>query len=86
MEQVIGLSCDLKDFGDPNGAYKILMELCQADLRCLDAHAHPGNLEFDRWAKDAARHYEVGFRNPSDNQGIRFLIDDVVGKWPWEHP
>lgn len=27
-------------------AEKILMELCQADLRCLDAHSHLGNLVF----------------------------------------
>jgi hypothetical protein len=37
-------SNNLKDSGDGAAAYKILMELCQADLRCLDAHAHLGNL------------------------------------------
>ena len=26
---------------------KILMNLCEADLRCLDAHAHLGNFVFD---------------------------------------
>jgi hypothetical protein len=36
------------------------MELCQADLRCLDAHAHLGNLVFDSSAQQAIRHYEVG--------------------------
>ena len=44
---------DLKDGGDMEGAFKILMDLCQADLRCLDAHAHLGNLVFDRWPKVA---------------------------------
>ena len=53
---------DHKDAGDREGAYKILMDLCQADLRCLDAHAHLGNLVFDSRPKDAIRHYEVGFR------------------------
>jgi len=116
----------------------MLMELCRADLRCLDAHAHLGNLAFDRMPDDAVRHYEVGFRigelslpagfdgvlpwghldnrpflrcmhgfglclwrlgqfpeaarifkrmlwlNPSDNQGIRLLIDDVRAKRSWE--
>ncbi len=131
-------SNDLKDAGDRAAAQKILMELCQADLRCLDAHAHLGNFVFDRWAKEAMRHYEVSVRigelslgpnfdgllpwghidnrpflrcmhgfglclwrierfeeaervfermlwlNPSDNQGVRFLIDDVRASIPWE--
>ncbi len=55
-------SNDLKDAGDCLGAEKILMDLCQADLRCLDAHSHLGNLAFDRRSEDAIRHYEVGLR------------------------
>jgi hypothetical protein len=135
----IGVSNDLKDSGNIEAAKKILMELCEADLRCLDAHAHLGNLAFSQWPWYPARHYEVGFRigelsllegfdgvlpwghidnrpflrcmhgfglclwrlgkfeeasqifdrmlwlNPSDNQGIRFLIDGVLAKRPWEH-
>ena len=131
-------SNDRKNSGDAEGAYKILMDLCHSDLRCLDAHAHLGNLAFDHWPKEAIRHYEVGFRigelslkqgfdgllpwglidnrpflrcmhgfglclwrlrrfkeaknlfdrmlwlNPSDNQGVRFLVDDVSTKVPWE--
>lgn len=131
-------SNDLKDAGDCAAAYKILMELCQADLRCLDAHAHLGNLAFDHRPEDAIRHYEVGIRigelslgpdvdrllpwgnidnrpflrcmhgfglclwrlgrfeeadhifdrmlwlNPSDNQGVRFLIDEVRAKTAWK--
>ena len=137
----VGVSNDLKDSGDTQGAYKLLMELCEADLRCLDAHAHLGNLAFGRmtWeAQGAARHYEVGFRigelslpegfdgvlpwghidnrpflrcmhgfglclwrlgrfeeahqtfnrmlwlNPSDNQGVRFLLADVHANRAWE--
>lgn len=128
---------ELKDAGDPSAAEKILMELCESDLRCLDAHAHLGNLAFDHRPEDAIRHYEVGFRvgelslgdgfdgvllwgrvnnrpflrcmngyglclwrmrrfeeaervfermlwfNPSDNQGVRFLIEDVRARRPW---
>jgi len=131
-------SNDLKDAGEWAEAEKILMELCQADLRCLDAHSHLGNLVFDHRPQDAIRHYEVGLRigdlslgndftgvlpwglidnrpflrcmhgyglclwrlgrfdeaervflrmlwlNPSDNQGVRFLIDDVKDKTAWE--
>lgn len=131
-------SNDLKAAGDRAAAYKILMELCQADLRCLDAHAHLGNFVFDHRPKDAIRHYEVGVRigelslpqdfdgllpwghidnrpfmrclhgyglclwrlerfedaervfdrmlwlNPSDNQGVRFLIDEVRARTAWE--
>lgn len=131
-------SNDLKDAGERAEAVKILMELCRADLRCLDAHSHLGNFVFDHHPQDAIRHYEVGLRigelslgddftgvlpwglidnrpflrcvhgyglclwrlgrfdeaehifqqmlwlNPSDNQGVRFLIDEVKEKTAWE--
>jgi hypothetical protein len=131
-------SNDLKDAGKRAEAIKILMELCKADLRCLDAHSHLGNVVFDHRPQDAIRHYEVGLRigelslgndfngvlpwghidnrpflrcmhgyglclwrlgrfneaervyhrmlwlNPSDNQGVRFLIDEVKAKTAWE--
>lgn len=134
----IGESNDRKDSGDFDGAHKMLMDLCQADLRCLDAHSHLGNFVFERRPEDAIHHYEVGFRigdlalgdgfsgvlpwgmidnrpflrcihgfglclwrlgrfeeaagifdrmlwlNPTDNQGVRFLIGDVRAKLPWE--
>ena len=131
-------SNELKDAGDRDGACRLLMELCQADLRCLDAHAHLGNLAFDYSAKDAIRHYQVGVQigqlslgsdfggllpwgyidnrpflrcmsglglclwrlnkfeeagsvfermlwlNPTDNLGVRFLIEEVRAEKPWE--
>jgi tetratricopeptide (TPR) repeat protein len=131
-------SSDLKEAGDEAAAVKILMELCQIDLRCLDAHAHLGHFSFDHRPKDAIRHFEVGVRigerslpsdfdgllpwghidnrpflrclhgyglclwrlkrsdeaervfdrmlwfNPSDNQGVRFLINEVRAGTPWE--
>ena len=137
FDDPITQSNDLKDAGQPAEVMKILMELCQADLRCLDAHAHLGNFVFDR-PRSAIQHYEVGLRigelslgdgftgvlpwglidnrpflrcmhgyglclwrlgrfdeagrifqrmlwlNPSDNQGVRFLIDDVHAKTAWE--
>ena len=134
----IAQSNDLKDAGKHAEAEKILMDLCQTDLRCLDAHSHLGNLAFDHSPQDAIRHYEVGLRigelsleeefadllpwgfidnrpflrcvngfglrlwrlgrfeeaesifdrmlwmNPTDNQGVRFLIDEVKAKTAWE--
>jgi tetratricopeptide (TPR) repeat protein len=131
-------SNDLIDAGERAEAIKILMEMCKADLRCLDAHSHLGNLVFDHRPQDAIRHYEVGLRigelslgddfdgvlpwglidnrpylrcmhgyglclwrlgrfdeaerifhrmlwlNPSDNQGVRFLIDEVKTKTAWK--
>ena len=46
-------SNDRKDAGDIAGAEKLLAEVCEADLRCLDAHAHLGNLDFEHWPKQA---------------------------------
>ena len=64
--------------GDRLGAEKTLMELCQSDLRCLDAHAHLGNPVFDRGPEDAIRHYEVGLRI-----GELSLGDDFDGVLAW---
>ena len=38
------------------------METLGADLRCIDAHAHLGNLVFDRSPERALVHYEIGMR------------------------
>ena len=55
-------SNERKEAGDLAGARRLLMALLEADLRCLDAHAHLGNLWFDGSAAEALRHYEVGVR------------------------
>jgi hypothetical protein len=134
----ISESNDRKDAGDFAGARRMLMALLEADLRCLDAHAHLGNLAFDHRPADALRYYEAGVRigdlslncghlpvlrwgcidnrpflrclqgyglclwrlgrwdeaasvfdrmlwfNPSDNQGIRFLLPPVNARERWE--
>ena len=54
------------------------MELCQADLRCLDAHSHLGNFVFDHSPQVAIRHYEVGLRIGESSLG-----DDFTGVLPW---
>ena len=71
---------DHKEAGDYEEANRILMELCQADLRCLDAHAHLGNLDFDHWVAGAIRHYEVGVRIGELSLGAEFKA--VL---PWGH-
>lgn len=138
FDDPITRSNDLKEAGNGEEALDILMELCQADLRCLDAHSHLGNFIFEHRPQDAIRHYETGVRigelslgndfsgvlawglidnrpflrcmhgyglclwclerfdeaerifdrmlwlNPTDNQGVRFLIDEVKAKTVWE--
>ena len=73
-------SNDLEDAGDRTGARRILMELCQSDLRCLDAHAHLGNFVFDGDPREAIRHYAVGLRIGELSLGERF-----EGVLPWGH-
>lgn len=64
--------------GDLAGAHEILMSLLAQDLRCLDAHAHLGNFAFDRWPRQALRHYEVGRAI-----GELSLGDGFEGVLPW---
>jgi hypothetical protein len=64
--------------GDHAAAERILMDLCKADLRCLDAHAHLGSFAFDHRPKDAMRHYEVGVRI-----GELSLPEGFDGLLPW---
>ena len=127
-----------KAAGDSAVAQALLVEMLAADLRCLDAHAHLGNIVFEDHTEHAIRHYEVGlcigelslgesfdgvlpwgrvdnrpflrcmhghglclwrldrvdeaaavfermlWLNPSDNQGIRFLLPQVQAGERWE--
>ncbi len=129
---------DLEESGDPVGARELLDAVCQADLRCLDAHAHLGSFTFDHDPEQALPYYEAGFSigglslgpafegvlpwgcldnrpflrcmhgyglclwrlgrfqeaegifermlwlNPSDNQGVRFLLHAVRTGQAWE--
>jgi hypothetical protein len=73
-------SNDLKEAGDALGAKRILMGLCESDLRCLDAHAHLGNFDFESMPEYAIRHYEVGLRI-----GELSLGDNFDGVLHWGH-
>lgn len=55
-------AAELAGAGDREGARELLMELLCTDLRCIDAHAHLGNLEFEHSPKRAIVHYEIGVR------------------------
>jgi tetratricopeptide (TPR) repeat protein len=55
-------AAELMETGDDDGARDLLMETLAVDLRCIDAHAHLGNLEFDRSPERAIVHYEIGVR------------------------
>jgi tetratricopeptide (TPR) repeat protein len=128
---------ELTGMGDTAGAQEILSEMLEADLRCLDAHAHLGNMVFHHSPCRASCHYEVGVRigelslgavfdgvlawgltdnrpflrcmqgyglclwrlerweeaervfermlwmNPSNNQGLRFLLPEVRAREAW---
>jgi len=129
---------DLWNSCQPAQALRLLEAACQADLRCLDAHAHLGSFRFDHRPDKALLHYEAGVRigqlslgpdfdgvlpwgcldnrpflrcmhgyglclwrlgrfreakgifermlwlNPSDNQGVRFVLPEVRAKRVWE--
>ena len=79
VDDPITQSNDLKDADKRAEAVKILMALCQADLRCLDAHSHLGNLVFDDSPQDAIRHYEVGLRIGEAVPGKRLYRRAAVG-------
>jgi hypothetical protein len=53
-------AAELRNAGDLDGSYDLLMNVLAKDLRCIDAHAHLGNLEFRHRPKHALQHYEMG--------------------------
>jgi len=58
-------TCDAAELaaaGDCNGARELLMDVLCEEPRCIDAHAHLGNLAFDRTPASALVHYEIGVR------------------------
>jgi tetratricopeptide (TPR) repeat protein len=130
-------AAELSAAGRSAEARTLLNRLLRMDRRCLDAHAHLGNLAFPRQPRVAFSHYQEGvaiadrslgtdfegvlswgwidnrpflrclhgyglclwrldrveeaarvfgrmlWLNPSDNQGVRFLIDDIAAGRPW---
>jgi hypothetical protein len=71
-------AAELAQAGDVEAARELLMEVLCVDLRCIDAHAHLGNLLFDRWPKDAIEHYDIGVKLGELSLGPTF-----DGLLPW---
>ena len=75
---------DLKASGDFQTPLRILMELRQADLRCL--HGYGLSLWRLRGAFHSGRQRvfdRMLWLNPPDNQKASFIIDDVRDGKPW---
>ncbi len=73
-------AAELARAGHRAEAHELLMEALGRDLRCLDAHAHLGNLEFDHSPERAIVHYEIGLRI-----GELWLPPDFDGVLLWGH-
>ena len=71
-------AAELRAAGDLEGAYELLMDTLLRDLRCLDAHAHLGNLVFDGTPDRAIVHYDIGIRI-----GELSFPDGFDGVLPW---
>jgi tetratricopeptide (TPR) repeat protein len=75
---------ELRDVGDNDGAEKALMDLLQADLRCLEAHALLGawtfETKYDSLAAKALLHFEVGVAI-----GEQAVGPDFDGRLPWTY-
>jgi hypothetical protein len=69
---------ELREQGDYDAARQILADLLVADFRCLDAHAHLGNMTFDSFPKQALDHYSVGVEI-----GLQALGTHFTGVLPW---
>jgi tetratricopeptide (TPR) repeat protein len=63
---------ELRDSGKNARAKKLLEGLLVKDVRCLDAHAHLGNLAFERDARTALEHYRRGVLIGELSLGERF--------------
>lgn len=69
---------DLRASGDFQDAWDLLMDLLQADLRCIDAHAHLGNFTYNLRVQDALRHYRAGVEIGNLSLGAK-----LEGLLPW---
>lgn len=68
----------LRDIGRTADARRLLMRLIEQDPRCLDAHAHLGNMVFDRSPQRALAHYALGVQIAR-----RTLREHFDGVLPW---
>ncbi|WP_081864773.1 hypothetical protein [Chondromyces apiculatus] len=78
-EDPILASLERKRGGDLAGAVRVLMDLVAREVRCLDAHAHLGNLVFPSYPEHALLHYEIGVA-----LGDHALPPGFTGALPWQ--
>jgi hypothetical protein len=69
---------ELRDRGQIARAKKLLEKLLIRDVRCLDAHAHLGNIVFDNDVRTALDHYQRGVLIGQLSLGEKF-----EGVLPW---
>jgi tetratricopeptide (TPR) repeat protein len=69
---------ELRDRGQIARAKKLLEKLLIKDVRCLDAHAHLGNIAFDKQVRTALDHYQRGVLIGELSLGEKF-----EGVLPW---
>lgn len=69
---------ELHQAGEEAAARTLLLRVAERDPRCLDAHAHLGNMAFDRDAERALAHYATGVEI-----GRRALRPDFKGVLSW---
>jgi hypothetical protein len=74
------LTCEAADAVDSSDAREMLMEALSIDIRCIDAHAHLGNLMFKMFPNTALEHYRVGVAI-----GELSLPKNFSGALPWGH-
>jgi len=71
-------AAELARAGEVDRARELLMDVLAEDLRCIDAHAHLGNLAIDQSPAEAMVHYEIGLRI-----GELSLEPGFEGLLPW---
>jgi len=76
IQEAVGLSRD----GECAKAKQLLMDVLADDLRCLDAHAHLGNIEFLVYPQHAWLHYAIGVAI-----GDHALGPGFSGELPWRY-
>ena len=76
------LVCDASDImhHDPDRARKLLMDALFADLRCIDAHVHLANMEFEDHPEQALISYKMAIAI-----GELSLPDSFTDMLPWGH-
>ncbi len=71
--------------GHPEATRELLVGVLEAELRCIDAHAHLGNMVFEKRPERARLHYEVavGIAELSLAHFDELLLWGMIGNRPY---